>query len=298
MVSPVTIRILMLRKIKVLHLESTDVCQASCPQCARETDMLFDKKSQHHLSINQIKNVLPMETLIGLDKMFMCGNYGDPAAGKNTLEIYQWFRLINPTITLGMNTNGALRNKEWWQELANTLNQSKDYVVFSIDGLADTNHIYRRGVDWSVLIKNAQAFIDAGGCAHWDMLVYRHNQHQVDIAESLARSMGFSWFRTKITKRSMIGELEHPVNWQPFSAHRGPIRCHALQEQSVYIDAQGRISPCCWLGSRQQNFISEIEQVQETWQTDNPHPICQNTCAIIGDDTNFRNQWQREVELC
>ena len=205
---------------------------------------------------------------------------------------------MNHNITLGMNTNGALRNREWWQELAGILNQSRDYVVFSIDGLADTNHIYRRGVDWSTLIKNAQAFIDAGGSAHWDMLVYRHNQHQVDAAESLARSMGFTWFRVKVSKRAMIKGLEHPVNWQPTLINRGTIRCHALQEQSIYIDAQGRVSPCCWLGSRQQEFVTDIEQVRPTWNTDTPHPVCQNTCTVIGNNTNFGNQWQREVALC
>ena len=77
----------MLREIKVLHLEPTDVCQAACPQCARETDSLFDKKSQHHLSVDQIKDLVSLETVVGLDKMFMCGNYGDPAAGKHTLDI-------------------------------------------------------------------------------------------------------------------------------------------------------------------------------------------------------------------
>ena len=35
----------MTREIKVLHLESTNVCQAACPLCARETDPLFDKRS-------------------------------------------------------------------------------------------------------------------------------------------------------------------------------------------------------------------------------------------------------------
>jgi hypothetical protein len=34
MVLPVTARILILRDIKVLHLELTDVCQAACTLCA------------------------------------------------------------------------------------------------------------------------------------------------------------------------------------------------------------------------------------------------------------------------
>jgi hypothetical protein len=34
-------QMLTLRNIKVLHLEPTDVCQAECPLCARETDKNF-----------------------------------------------------------------------------------------------------------------------------------------------------------------------------------------------------------------------------------------------------------------
>ena len=44
----------MSREIRVLHLEPTDVCQAACPLCARETDENFDKSQKHHLTIDQI----------------------------------------------------------------------------------------------------------------------------------------------------------------------------------------------------------------------------------------------------
>ena len=70
------------RDIKVLHIEPTDVCQAACALCAREIDPAFDKTIKHHLSVDQIKEKFSEDFIRGLDKMFMCGNYGDPAAGK------------------------------------------------------------------------------------------------------------------------------------------------------------------------------------------------------------------------
>ena len=114
---------------KVVHIEPTDVCQAACPLCARETDAEFDKQQHHHLTVEQIKQHFSEDTIRGLDKMFMCGNYGDPAAGRHTLEIYRYFRSINPTIVLGMNTNGAVQNIAWWGELAGILDQPQDYVA-------------------------------------------------------------------------------------------------------------------------------------------------------------------------
>lgn len=283
-----------LREIKILHLEPTDVCQAACPLCARETDSNFQKDQQHHLDMKQILQVFDADRIARLNKMFMCGDYGDPAAGRHTLDIYQQFRAINPSVVLGMNTNGALRKPQWWQALAALLCQSQDYVVFSIDGLEDTNHVYRRNVDWSVLMRNVQAYINAGGSAHWDMLVYQHNQHQVADCEALARDMGFTWFRAKVSRRPFINGLQFPRGWRDPTQTTGPIVCQALKDNSLYIDAQGRTHVCCWLGSTQTEFVS-LEEVQSSWLT-KPHPICQSTCA--SHNNSFVNQWQMEVALC
>ena len=283
--------------IKVLHLEPTDVCQAACPLCFRETDLEFNRDFQHHLTISHVQKHFNDHVISNLNKVFMCGSYGDPAAAKYALEIYQWFREINPNITLGMNTNGAIQNTVWWNKLGSIFNQPQDYVVFSIDGLEDTNNLYRQGVDWQKLMANASAYISAGGSAHWDMLVYRHNQHQINECEALARDMGFSWFRTKVSNRGFTDHLQAPLTWKQPATAQGMIQCHALAEKSAYIDAQGRLSPCCWLGGSQNNSITDVKQVQVTWESKSPNPVCQTTCGTIDLKTSFSSQWQREVEL-
>lgn len=283
---------LILRDIKILHLEPTDVCQAACPLCARETDPTFRKDRQHHLSMDQICEVFNEEKIKQLDKMFMCGNYGDPAAGKHTLDIYRDFRRLNPSIVLGMNTNGAIQTTFWWYELAKILNQPQDYVVFSIDGSEYTNATYRKNVNWNKLMSNVRAFIEAGGRAQWDMLVYRHNQHEVDACEQLARDMGFTWFRAKVSKRQFTETLQFPIGWQPISTASTTIDCRAIKEQSMYIDAQGHTSPCCWLGSRQKNFVTDVDNIPTADQT------CKIICGQTVAGTAFDQQWQREVALC
>lgn len=288
-----------MRDIKVLHLESTDVCQAACPLCARERDPLFDKSNKNHLTVDQILKHYNDDAIAKLDKVFICGVYGDPAAGKHTLDIFRYFRKINPTITLGINTNGALQTTFWWHELAQLLNQPQDYVVFSIDGLEDTNAIYRVNVNWKKLMSNAKAFIAAGGSAHWDMLVYRHNQHQVDECEKIAKEMGFTWFRAKVSKREYISGLQQPLGYEEPVVHTGPINCYVLAEKSAYIDAQGKQYPCCWLGGLKTKHIEDISEVENTWATDNPHPVCKLSCSTISGTatSNFKNQWRREVAL-
>lgn len=281
-----------------MHIEPTDVCQAACPMCAREVDATFRKDSKHHLRIEHIQKHFSDRVLSGLDKMFMCGNYGDPAAGYYTMDIYKYFRKINPNITLGMNTNGGVQSTFFWHALGGLLNQPQDYCVFSIDGLEDSNQTYRRNVNWDKLMANVKAYIAAGGIAHWDMLVFKHNQHQVDACEKLARDMGFRWFRAKVSKREYTKGIEAPINWQLPNGSVGRIDCHALAEKSMYIDAQGRLSPCCWQGARQQDFVQDdLKTLKLTWKKQT-NQVCASACATTNNVTVFDSQWQREVDLC
>jgi hypothetical protein len=124
------------------------------------------------------------------------------------------------------------------------------------------------------------------------MLVYRHNQHEVDACEQLARDIGFTWFRAKVSKRGFTESLQFPSGWQQITVDASIIECRALKEQSVYIDAQGNVSPCCWLGSRQQDFITDVDTIPLQ------NIICSSTCGVGDTGTAFDQQWQREVALC
>ena len=284
---------------KILHIEPTDACQAACPQCLRETDTNFDKLNVHHLTVDQLSKLITIDEIRQLDKMYMCGDYGDPAAGKHTLEIFKYFRSINPTITLGMNTNGGLRDSKWWRELAGIMSGEKDYVVFSIDGLEDTNHIYRVNVNWSKVIDNVNTFITAGGSAHWDMIVFEHNQHQVDLCEQQAKDLGFTWFRAKVSRRHdfiPVTFLHPPKGWKDPVVTSGEIRCEAILKKSKYISADGRIFPCCYIASTN-NTIDKFDEVIKSWSTSTPVDICSLTCKTNKLGSSFTNQWQREVEF-
>jgi MoaA/NifB/PqqE/SkfB family radical SAM enzyme len=132
--------------------------------------------------------------------MYMCGNYGDPIAARDTLEVFDYFRQHNSKMSLNMYTNGSAKKPDWWKNLAKVLGKNS-YVVFSIDGLEDTNHLYRQNTVWSKIMENAQAFIDAGGNARWDYIVFAHNEHQVEQAEELSKKMGFEKFQYKKSAR-------------------------------------------------------------------------------------------------
>lgn len=286
------------RDIQVIHLEPTDVCQASCPQCSRETDASFDANRRHHLTVDQLQRIIPTSVLESLQKVLLCGCYGDPAAGRHSLEIMQWFRSHQPDVTLGLHSNGGIASPDWWRELARIMRGQRDYVIFSIDGLEDTNAVYRRGVSWSRIMQNVKAYVSEGGPAHWEMLVYQHNEHQVDQCQALARELGFRWFRAKVTRRPLTAGLSLPKAWQDPRVVAGTVACHALAERSIYIDAQARVSPCCWLGDTQQPLPYDFQTIQQSWNTNKPNMTCVRVCGQDHRGSSFSNQWQREVDLC
>ena len=296
---------------KILHVEPTSRCNAACPMCARNVngvgcvvslaDLSFDKFQAHVTS-----------RLVSLDKIFFCGSLGDPCADKDLLKKIAWVKGIRPSIVVGINTNGSIRNPAWWTECAKLLTNIYDYVVFSIDGLADTNHIYRVGVQFDKIMQNAQAYIDAGGSAHWDMLVFDHNKHQIEDCKQLADSMGFTWFRSKETDRWDQFAFEHinPANEINVIDYNNisSIQCERNIESSTYIDYLGQEFPCCHMGEMYYNETQKhnhtdmkeftpkelMTEYQTRLDNNNPFYVCKRSC---GKTVNKRLQWKKEIQL-
>ena len=83
-------------------------------------------------------------------------------------------------------TNGSARTADWWKRLASIIGLN-GRVTFSIDGLEDTNHLYRIGANWNKVIKNVSTYIENGGRARWDYLIFDWNWHQITEAAEIAK---------------------------------------------------------------------------------------------------------------
>jgi MoaA/NifB/PqqE/SkfB family radical SAM enzyme len=192
-------------ELSQLHVELTNACNAACPMCARfhvNSPLVRTDLEIEQITLEKFVKYFPPEVIEKLEIVLFCGVHGDPGMAKDLYEICEYIAKTNPKTAIRMNTNGGMRNPDFWSKLGTLFaNQRKDHwrwmVTFSIDGLEDTNHIYRRNVDWKKVIANAQAFIDAGGIAEWDYLIFKHNEHQVDAAMALSKQMGFTTFYPK-----------------------------------------------------------------------------------------------------
>lgn len=291
------------KDIKSIHLEVTQNCQANCPMCDRNMNGqgINPHINLSELTLKDCKLIFEPSFIAQLDTMYMCGNLGDPIIARDTLEIFKYFREHNPNIWLSMNTNGGARDQTWWTELASVFGQ-KGTVIFSVDGLVNTNHIYRQGVKWLAVENNMQSFIAAGGRARWDFLIFEHNQHQVEEAEALAIKWGCEKFIKKKTGRFITQDskkkethqavdrkgkkttkIEKPVQKYQNKALRKqdallekygsmdayydtvPVHCKVKDEGNLFITAEGLAMPCCWTAGRMYKWWHKDPKTEQIW---------------------------------
>ena len=264
-----------------------------CPRFDFELNLIKEITNNSHTTLDMIKDRIGGKILSQLKTFYSCGVLGDGAMNPQCVEIYDHVK-TSGTFATSLSTNGGLRNKEFWKALA----QTKTRVVFAIDGLKDTNHLYRRNVKFEKLIENVEAFIGAGGVADWDFLIFKHNQHQIDEAEQMSKKLGFRSFNKKETTR--WDDFDSDGNWiqrksikiDDYSLEKvetenennkglsmtqkakitdtfktRKINCYSFHQgnSEIYIAASGDVSPCCWLGDLKiheaKNIINDYKKI-------------------------------------
>lgn len=251
-----------LEDVRDIHLEITSKCQARCPMCPRRINggALNPLMTLNEITLDQFKLWFDEKIINQLDSLFMCGNLGDPIIAQDCLEIFEFLKKTNPRIQLRMHTNGSARTDDWWQSLG----RLGVKVTFGIDGLYDTHSLYRIGTDFNRILNNATQFIRTGGEAEWHMLVFKHNEHQIEECRSLSNKLGFKKFTTKHTSRfkddrfHVLDEdgktinILYPTNLSKeitskVSITSSEIFCKAKRNRQLYVSSNGVVSPCCWL---------------------------------------------------
>lgn len=253
--------------INHITLSVSGFCNAKCPHCPRYTDDGFLHEYVPETNLHpDIKFGLDKSKLINLQQVYFSGANGDPFMNPHIEELVEFFSFV-PSILI--DTNGGIRNTEFWKNFAKYKNVT---IRWSIDGLEDTNHLYRIEVDFNKVIHNAQSFISAGGEAVWKCIVFKHNEHQLGQISQIANELGFFGVEflpadeyrfegLQIWPVYVKGEFYHNIS--PTSLTRNYLNslttykhvniignnitenCPWLQRSQIYINLLGEVVPCC-----------------------------------------------------
>lgn len=269
----------------IFHIELTDKCNAGCPMCPRTDAMNFCKPDRTkvfnvELGLADFQTHFTDEFCARTEEIVFGGAYGDPLAASQLLEIVE--HLTDRGVRLAVSTNGGLRPPAWWTRLGRAMKRTDSRLELHLDGLSDTNHLYRVNTRWERIMENARAFIATGARAEWHFIIFRHNQHQIEEAFRLSKEMGFAEFTLIDTIRFSGGPqypyvmpggehrvLELPdvkaaqfragedggvaVLERPAAAAEAPragvngIDCKSAAFNRPYISAHGQVSACCWV---------------------------------------------------
>ena len=291
--------------MKRLHVEASTFCNSRCPLCPRNL-YGYNVKGvwpEVHLTVEKFKTCL--EKFPKREFVYFNGHLGDPMMNP-AIESLARLTLCLTSIT----TNGSIGKKETWVELA----RKKIQVIFSIDGLQDTNHLYRQDVQWLKIMERADWFISAGGEAIWKFIVFKHNQHQIEEARNMSLRLGFKKFQVENHGRNYgpaldsNGKITHwilphdsdleprtydvaagieryKIDHQNFNVEskKYKIDCLHLRDKDTYINARGEIAPCCFHGydmpGRPFVKLEDHSKLMDTWNTTNCNPVCAMSCG-------------------
>ena len=312
----------MLNNIKITnwHFESTTRCTLACSKCPRtiHNDLL----KILDLDVKKLESFFTDSVIEPVQTFLFCGNHGDPIYHRDFHNFLRFFK-ERSTAHIKIITNGSHRSKDWWTKTVSLLSKT-DTIEFSIDGLEDTNHLYRKNSNWQNIM---DAFdICVGNVdTSWRFIVFKYNQHQIEQARELANKKGIENFIViKSTRYSGDDDpLKPDDNWvsDMFKKRKewskiktkkkiDPACIHGIGH---FISAEGIYTPCCHMSSLplnqknifykdtknfdiEENTLQEIQhnyllnQFQQNWNNwDSAHKTCQRVCAIDNNQEASEN---------
>tara|TARA_B110000459_G_C16307466_1_gene357698 strand:- start:9 stop:662 length:654 start_codon:yes stop_codon:yes gene_type:complete len=149
-----------------------------------------------------------------------------------------------------------MQSLPFWERVLDTW-PSNSQITLSIDGLQDTNHLYRVNSNWNkiqelfelIAKKKRKCEIE------WKYIVFEHNYHQVEEAKNLAKKIGIDKFRIQRTRRLNpkldIKAYDNPEWFKKIEIeYEDALSPFCYTGDMHYITAFGDYYPCCWFEGR------------------------------------------------
>ena len=182
-------------------LDVSTYCNAACPQCHRTNPNGLGKADWLPLlqwNLETFKKVFPH--LSRHRQYNFCGTWGDPAMNKDILPIVQYIT-DNSKSKIVIDTNGAMRDEEFWWELG-CAGKDQLTVVFAVDGSTQEMHAkYRRKTELSKVLNHMKELSSTPAEAWALTIVFKHNEKHIAEISDLVKSYGAYAHKWLVTDR-------------------------------------------------------------------------------------------------
>jgi MoaA/NifB/PqqE/SkfB family radical SAM enzyme len=247
------------------------------------------------------RNFTPEFVLANVEKITFCGDDGDPIYAHDLIDVVQYIKSIKP-VEIVIITNGSYKKYEWWTELGSVLDSGDTVHFSIDGWDDASNNQYRVNSDFASIVAGISALRSASHCRIvWATIAFRFNEDHLDSIKDLAKQLEVDIFQlTKSTKFGSIypgygaddllqpsvkfvssshrferevSELTYRGSWTPVhsknielydqtKSRNGVTPLCEIGNKGLYIDARGRLFPCCWVANRY-NHNSQWQQLAE-----------------------------------
>ena len=256
-------------KKHAFHIEITNKCIIECSNCPRTwLKQKFPKiKQVDEMDIDMLCNFLEGVT----EEVHFEGNTGDVIYHSKFLELVEKIKKMQ--IRIIITTNGSGKRISFWKSLIDLLSPT-DTIMFSVDGLEDTNHIYRKNSKWNTILPAIKLVGESDLQSVWKFIVFKHNEHQIEEARNFSKKLGIDTF--KLVKSNRNWSPDYPTELIPSKEYhddlvepRGDL-LHGKQptgmnpqclkkgkgKMDAFISVFGDYYPCCYMGSHNYQYKS------------------------------------------
>lgn len=263
-----------LNKPHKIQFELSSMCNALCLGCVRTDTRNFNQAKplipkKQIVEVDTFVKLISSEEMSSVKVLEFCGTIDDPLMHPDFLELLERAYEINPNYKINIHTNASLRNEADFEKLAHILKKFSEHeLLFSIDGLGETHSIYRQFTNYDKIIANAKAYINAGGRAVWQFLIFPWNEHQVEEAKQISKELGFAVFlqrhdrsiatglglekiKGKKQKNTLHDIVEEHSMDQLLESYENinsvEIACNNQEKGMYFVSFDSKLWPCCFI---------------------------------------------------
>ncbi len=282
-----------------LTVDPTNICNLECRFCP--TGQKRGSRPQKIMDMSLYKSIMDK---IGKYLLYVefC-NWGEPLLNKNMAKMIKIAKEYEAQTFLSTNLNVNLT-----ENLAEELVKSGlDRMTISLDGASqETYEIYRKNGNIDLVFKNVKLLADAKKKLnsktphlHWQFLVFKHNEHEIEIAKQMSKNIGVndigftapfcdvSWAST-IDKYNNYLVKEESNKEEVVFKNADKQLCNWLWD-AITINADGSISPCCSVEDKKDDFeeFDSNKDFSEIWNS--PNYVQARKYVLNREKTDFEN---------
>lgn len=329
------------------HIEISSKCTLRCPRCARQEVPGTLINTELDLEFFT-KNFTPEFVSSNVEKMSFCGDDGDPIYAHDLIPVLRYIKSIKP-VEIVIVTNGSHKKSVWWQELGSVLTDRDIVHFSIDGWNDASNNLYRVNSDFDSIVDGIKNLRSSSACRIiWAAIGFKFNEDHIAGMINMARDLGMDAFQfTKSTKFGSVYPIygkndplepsrgfisgshrfereitllsqrglcstiheKNIVLYDSIKEHNGVKPLCEIGNKGLYIDARGRLFPCCWVANRYEHntewqkladrfdlHLVPLEQVlsDDFWQTEfrtfRWHE-CRTKCAANRVNEKYATEW-------